>query len=537
MGKHFSFNKDQFNYLKERVESKFRKLAVEDNKSEYYGSGDGYDPYPIDDPKYRKGQGRKSLKYAMLQDAEVKKYIAYRSNKKFVAFIEADIEAFGKSFNGNNFAKKCYEIQQKKIIGIQEIDYGNVYLLYIGVCSFSESIQTDIYDKFLEDYEISKLQAFIGDDIDIIEAVEETKEKQLPKDPNKVIEYIAYYYSYIKHNIRDFDLEIDYNLNAKNKFNVKERRFHDNESLPEYDGYGYIAEQKLQIILKHIENKADKLNITLDSGKEPWRKDLMIGSIMGVSAQILSLTVSMEVVVLRKGSIDTVQLDMVKRYLFLNRKSFVIQDPPINISTLSYRQDLVRDLEYLVGHYRLWQFDENCSDIIESHFHIDAQFNAICRTKQYYVDAYDEQICLLKINDNHTTGRNIFVTTYSNEQAGMLKTNLIANIIFKPFKPFRKEAQELTKGILIVHGREENLLLKRAVIFQRVSNAASVQIGCHPIEYILKRVENDVSLKKMLDTLIEAETHDAKLVLDSYYGIKGKQIQKDKTGDFDSLAL
>ncbi|MBL7815688.1 MAG: hypothetical protein JNL70_11785 [Saprospiraceae bacterium] len=514
MSRHLPFNREEFNYLFQKIEQKFRKLKEDDKKSEYFGHGKGYEPYPIiKDKDFKEGQGKASLKYAMLQDSEVKKYLAKYQDKSLENLTEGDIESFGKTFYGVNLEKKYKDIKKDELVGIQEVHYGNIYLLYAGVCSFEESLKIDIYAKFIADFRTSK----------------EDKDS-VGKDMGKVIDYKSYYYSYFEHKIKDFDIKIDYNLDEEGKYYAEEQYFHNNEAHPLYKGYAYVAEQKLQIVVRNRDNEADKLNITLDSGKEPWRKDIMIGSLSGISAQQNSPLLSMEIVVVpvSKGY-DNVHLDIIKRYLFLNRKSFIVREPPFNITTLTYRGENIRDLSYLVGNYRLWRFDEKYSSIVESHFQLDNQFNAICKTKQYETDSFDNQICLLRFNNNKKAGTTVFITTYSNEDAGMLATSLISNIILKPFQLYGNEEHRIAKGALIVHGRETDGLLKRAIIFQRVDDPAEIEVGCHPIADILKRVEEEKGkrgLKKALDLLIDTELRDVRDILDSYVSIK-KELDTD----------
>lgn len=536
MAKNLTFTQDEFRYLFSRIEDEYgKRIDVDTNASAFFGYGPTYDPYPLDEEVTLTSPQKESLKFVMLEEAEVWKYLEdipgwWGEYKKQDDKNPQKKELGRKSkFNGQQLQKKYDLIFNKKIsdVRIEDTPYANAYIIYSGICRAEDAKKGDALKKFKEEYEKY-----------LVRLKEPSEEKIAGGDSminSKKIQYKCYYYSYSDtnpHKIKSFVLTIDYGQkflrNDLVHYHAEENDFHDYAEYPKsFTGTAYkkVDEVKLHVLL---EENGDKIDMILNSGKEPLKRDFMVGSLMGISSVGECPPLSMEVIAVENNpSLLTEQnLILIHRYLNLNRRSFVIASGyPDSIDDLTHRGKMVKDLDSLCGDYRLWRFDETYSEIIESHFQLDPYFNAVCNTLQFDDRKYNTQIGLLKLNYDDKIGNSVFITTFSSG-ARLTTARMLSSILLRPVwhqsLPGKAQNENMVaEGVMITRGRTQpDLMLKRAIIFQKVHSPKDIVIGSHSIKKILERVTADTQLKSALDKLLELEFMEINNIMLRYIEVK-----------------
>jgi hypothetical protein len=212
------------------------------------------------------------------------------------------------------------------------------------------------------------------------------------------ITYNCYHYSFSDHVVYPFQLTIFYKeqsskKNALKDIYVEQQGFHDNKNTPKLIGWANEKEKKLYINLRSKNEYSDnshRIDLIINSGKDPEFNDIMRGVLTSVSARETSNIMTTEVILV-KNDLDINNLD-IKRYLFWQRRNFWINPRPLHLDRLQ-----VRDLSFdyfsdIIGFWRAWSFDRN-SNIIETLFYIRKDFQLTRYLNFYKSSNYNIQKC------------------------------------------------------------------------------------------------------------------------------------------------
>lgn len=316
-----------------------------------------------------------------------------------------------------------------------------------------------LYTKKTANYDKDDLPITIGDPYNVIVPLYiggfEDLDTFIKAKGEKVewIEYTGFYYSFLRHEIRKYFVGIKYDIQksddqySREKYEVWEQGFHDDNTNPKYNGYAYKLGGKLHLVLDRTRGSKskiliDKLKMIFDSGGNPETHDVMKGSILAVSAaQIGNPLLNTETVLIKNEYINKHSSDKkvaltllnVERYLHLHRCHFWIRPQKINLERMVIKRDIsVDQLSHLIGIYRVWRFDEDYN-IVQSKLIIKENYESYCHNRVYGKSIFDKQVCLLRIN-NHSelASKTICISTHPN-----IGTGIISYIILKFIEEFK----------------------------------------------------------------------------------------------------
>ncbi len=283
--------------------------------------------------------------------------------------------------------------------------------------------------------------------------------------------YTGYYYSYLKHQINEYRLKIDYTQSPDypgvphQKFTAEEEGYHDNLSEPIYEGYGYVQKGKLQLVLFRGTDAAeeDRLRILFESGDNPSENTAMRGAVLAVSSYTGRPISSAETVVVKENGNTIYPEDRlrIKRYLLLHRNNFRVNAKTLNLQIMEAKGISVDILRHFVGVWRVFRYDGEFQSVSRSFLIVTADYRITCITDAYAQNNMNEQVCLPNVTTDRELGTpSITLDCYPKEGAKRIST-----LAFKV--PTSKDTH--VEGVMLLLGQEGDPPMMRAAILEKAS--------------------------------------------------------------------
>lgn len=505
MARRINFNGETFTFLFRRIFFKAtgikKDMTNQDIKDYIEGKGEGAffgnkSPASEDDECYPK-PGEKNgfyiddigtpplkanLKTWILENKEVKNILKRQfdkvRNQKLSSKTTPPNEMHTKyQFQGRRL-HELYKVlfdKDKSLTKGSSNFYGEVFLKYVGFDSEFD----------LENELNSNLQRTPNGETNSLEATKETTK----------IEYCGYFYSFIKHDISNFYLEIDYSKSPI--LQIRQIGFHDHDLNP-YNGTGELKDDGKIFVSLSQEKTHRKFEIIVDSGMNPAREKAMLCSILTISTY--NKVVSIEGIIVKSEvleSDDRIELN-IKRYLFLHRYCFRLQGPKLNLYNLHVRQINIHDLKEMVGTFRVWRFDNNFN-IVQSKMVINEFYRGFCYTNQYDGEEsnYNIQYCVLSVTNHSRENRSLCITTYP---TGI--TEVISQIVLKVLEP--KEV--LTAGVMTLTNQYVGFPSSRAIAILKEKEVSNIELKTIENDKIEQEIEGDSKLTDLHKILMHIQT-------------------------------
>lgn len=352
-------NRAAFKLLKEKVEEKVKKEYL----LEYHHPPKMYQIYGL--PKHK--EDIHTIKHYLLNDKNVKNYY-----KKHFGNYTPDIRA---SYLYQKF-KKDYEKEERATIELSDI-YKEIFFIYIG----------ETENKIEEE----------------AKKISEVRDSSQPSpESDGKITYSCYYYSFVSHRVKKFNLTIDYN-NKK----VEEQGLHDHDNQVVYSGK--LSEKNKHLFIDLFSDSGDELKIIIFKGRKNANKNrIMLGTYLGVSANEYLITA--QFIMIKETEENTDALEVIERYLMLERYNFWTRDKIINdVNELKVRNLEVNFISHMVGNYRIWRYDDH-NNIIQSKMTIGKNYECKIETP-IHLDEDKPLIGLLRIS-NKTGYPRLIISTH-----------------------------------------------------------------------------------------------------------------------------
>jgi len=237
-------------------------------------------------------------------------------------------------------------------------------------------------------------------------------EKQEREKPG-LLEYHGYFYSFYQHKILKFSLWA--NLSSKD-IQVEVQGLHQEEYVDiKYKGRGRKKNNFIFIDLTaNRDGYEDELKFIVYTGNvnEP---SLMLALFMGISTR--SCPMAGEVVLVKSGRFDAIDIVSIKRYLMLKCSRIRIRN--VNFgdpSDLRVKGQPVSLVQNMVGSYWVWNFDGH-GNIMQSKYEIKDDYTSYFYTKAYG-DNENDQVCLLSISN--VVNRRLCMSSHPKEGTGVI---------------------------------------------------------------------------------------------------------------------
>lgn len=445
---------------------------VDKNASAYFGFRE-HDPFPVDEAVVASNANTSSsLKKAMVEDPKIFAYLTEifkRDIPKNKWKEGLDARHF---FNGQNLYNKYKEIykEHSEECTLQD-PYASVYAMYAGydnLTSFQNSISN-----------IAKTSS-----------------------PPRTTEYRAFFYSYIKHDIREFRLQIDW---SKQPFEIRQRGFHDFNLEPEYVGFGILVQDKIHAMVKD-EVSGDRMNLIISSGFEPEEQQAMLCTVQAVSSHKGRSPMCCEaMLVLDNLPLSVTEETRIKRFLFLHRYNFKVKGEELALDFLEAKRRDVDMIDYLSGfHYRVWHFDEDYN-IVQSVMTINAYYKATFYTALYHRDILNEQVCLIEINVSDALRSQTLCISTHPKKGAMIVSYMMLNL------PSHEKSNVLG-GIICLTGQGYPAVRSIAMVKDsRIKNGFDKELlRSFSFEQAEKEANNDPLLRPLFERLLEEEKRNTK---------------------------
>ncbi len=416
-----------------------------------------------------------NLKTKILEDEAVKAYLKEK-------FAQRRKDPANKVYTKHKFhGKRLYDLYSElfgqgpdKEKGSSSL-YGQVFLIYGGFHS-----QDELEEAHKE--ELDKIK--------------------LVRRPSNKINYKGYFYSFPHFDVKEYDLDIEFC--NRPQLTVTLTKFDNHYTIETYTGLGIFQNGERKIYLNLVEqNTGSKLRMTLVTGSAPESQPTFISCIQAVSP--FGQVIDMESVLVKKqyAEANNSLVTDVKKFLILHRNAFRLQSPPLNLRRLTVRNVDVRELDELIGTFRVWRFDENF-DIVQSKLVINEYYRTVCLTDHYngrqHLEAYKKQYCSLSITKHLLGNSTLCITSYP-----IGSTEIVSTIVVKI--PEREEL--ITGGVLTLTNYQEGFPSGKALAMMKEENDG------FPLKTIKKseieKIKNtDRNLAMLGDTLFQ--------IRDSMYG-------------------
>lgn len=330
----------------------------------------------------------------------------------------------------------------------------------------------------------------------------------IEKRSSTATQYKGYYYSFKHHEVRDFDLLINYNLKPNipgvqiQDFYVEERGFHDSQENPIYEGYSYLLEGKLQLIL-WSRKAGDRLRIILESGDNPEENKAMRGAVLAVSSAPGRPLSNAEIVVVKEQENPMDERDKlrIKRYLFMHRYNFRIRTQSLNLKRMDAKGEPADIMRHFVGVWRGYRYNLDYSKILPSILWVREDYRIICLNNNYDRENLNEQVCLPNITiDSELNTRTICIDCFPKEGAKII-SSMMLNV------PSIND-KGVVSGVITLVGQDGAFpSMKALILFRDVDLEKRIANQTYPVlilkDTLLKSVESPISKteKKALDKI------------------------------------
>jgi len=301
------------------------------------------------------------------------------------------------------------------------------------------------------------------------DSVEELKKQITPQAPlspgerreKKSVRYQGFFYHFHKHEVQSFELSIDYASTPL--LPVEQRKFHNGiDGAPLYGNGELNTDGKIYASLVQ-KNTQRRIELIIESGNHPQGEEAMLCSIQTISNY--NRVVVMEAVIVKTEVIkeNPSLVTEIKRYLFLHRYCFRLQEPPLNLKNLAARKVFVKAIDQMVGAFRVWSFDEEFN-IIQSRMVINEYYRALHFTRQYEGDQvhFNKQYCILKVTNHLHGNSSLCITTHPDGS-----TEIIAQIVLKVLDRKHKEKAKITGGVMSLTNHKEGFPAGRAIVLMK----------------------------------------------------------------------
>lgn len=330
-------------------------------------------------------------------------------------------------------------------------------------------------------------------------------------------EYVGYYYSYAHHEIKTFNLSIDFKREpnfegvSHQEYFVKEQGFHDNPDNPIYEGYGYRLEGKLQLILWN-KHDGDRLRIILESGDNAIDQTIMRGSVQAVSSGPGRPLSALEVVVTRKDTemVSTKDEVRIKRYLMLHRYNFIIKTEAIGLKSMKARGTSVDIMRHFVGVWRAYRYDEKYSQITSALIWVNDDYRIACLNNYYEdQDNFNEQVCMPNVTiDDELNTRTIHLECYPKIGAKIISSMMLD-------LPSSSE-KSIIEGVITLVGRNGKFPSSRGIILDRDELLEKKVFELNDYEsqrlFLKKELDTKINIKpKIKSKLNEIEDYNTRV--------------------------
>ena len=439
MTKRVELNGHEFKIIFRKIQevywNKVDYKEIAKNKSRFFGY-DNKDPYESGNEKPTEN----SLKKAIVENEDIAAYLQKHFSK---TRKKGDFKVL---YNGKHlyslyhfFLDDSGNIKDEtKTKGLEE-PYLTVYLMFSGIESYGE---------------LKKL-------------VRDKREDEARKV--ETIELKGFHYSYSRHGIHQFELTISFD--GENKYDVEQKGFHNKKGPPPiYRASGCsIIEKKLHAELTHKETN-DKFKIIINSGDNPFDKEVMLCSILAISSRAGGEPLCIEGVLLKNDDelINDYELS-IKRFLSLHRYSFRVRVGNISLNKLRASNVDVNAIDHLVGKWRVWRLDEKGKNVIQSVLYIEDDYRAYCYNddRSYSQINNKIQVCLIQITiDNVLKSRTLCITTHPYNG-----TDVIGFVMLKiPSKEGRKKTRQTSGGTVSLIGRQDRYSFSRPIAIWKDDN-------------------------------------------------------------------
>lgn len=474
MARRHKLSASEFTHLFEKILAKHLGRVdlneVDKNASAFFGFRE-HDPFPADDaalPVNNSG----SLKKAMVEDPKIFDYLTVIFKRdipknKWIAGLDAR-----HFFNGQNLYNKYKEVYKERVkeCTLQE-PYASVYAMYAG------------YDN---------LAAF----------QKASSGTERSATPARMTNYRAFFYSYMKHDIREFRLQIDW---SKEPFELRQKGFHDFNQEPEYVGHATLLQDKMHALLKD-EVSGDQMKLVISSGFEPEQREAMLCAVQAVSSYKDRNPMCCEAMLIREDHPLTAAEELrIKRFLFLHRYNFKIKGNEITLDLLEAKRRDVDMIDYLSGHYyRTWRFDENYN-IVQAVMHVNDYYRATCYTTQFHRDILNEQVCLIEVNVSDALRSQTLCISTHPKKGAMVISYMMINLP-------ESGNSDVMSGIICLTGQGHPAMRSVAMMKdERIgANFDRDILKNFPFEQAEQEVNKDPRLRPLFEKLLEEEQRNTK---------------------------
>lgn len=445
--------------------------AVEKNASAFFGFRE-HDPYPADEAASSPLQNAHSLKKAMVEDPKIFRYLTdifKRDIPKDKWKAGLDARHF---FNGQNLYNKYREVYKERVkeCTLQE-PYASVFAMYAGYDGLA------VFQK-----------AHSG---------AENSDRSM-----RLTHYRAFFYSYLKHDVREFRLQIDWTAEP---FEIRQKGFHDFNQEPEYAGTATLVQGKVHAVVMD-NNSGDQMKLVISSGFEPETREAMLCAVQAVSSYKDRNPICCEAVLVRDDHALTPSEEVrIKRFLFLHRYNFKIRDTEVTLDLLEAKRRDVDMIDYLAGHfYRVWQFDENYN-LVQCVMHINDYYRATCYTTQYHRDILNEQVCLIEINVSDALRSQTLCISTHPKKGAMIISYMMLNLP-------ERSSSDILGGIICLTGQGHPAV--RSIAMMKDERLAADFdrniLRSFPFGQAEQEVKNDRRLTPLFEKLMEEERRNSK---------------------------
>jgi|GEM_PF-4501821 len=476
MARRHKLSANEFTQLFEKILEKhlgrIDLTQVDKNASAYFGFRE-HDPFPVDEAVVVSNlNASNSLKKAMVEDPKIFAYLTEifkRDIPKSKWKEGLDARHF---FNGQNLYNKYKEIykEQSEECTLQD-PYASVYAMYAGYDNLA------VFQKSISS--IARLSF-----------------------PPRISEYRAFFYSYIKNDIREFRLQIDW---SKQPFEVRQKGFHDFNLEPEYTGTGFLIQDKIHATVKD-ESSGDRMNLIISSGFEPEEQQAMLCTVQAVSSHKGRSPICCEAMLVLDNKPLSHSEDLrLKRFLFLHRYNFKVKGEEIALDFLEAKRRDVDMIDYLSGYYyRVWHFDEEYN-IVQSVMNINNYYKATFYTALYHRDILNEQVCLIEINVSEALRSQTLCISTHPKKGAIIVSYMMLNL------PSHEKSNVLG-GIICLTGQGYPAVRSIAMVKDETieSGFNKELLKSFSFEQAEKEANNDPFLRLLFERLMEEEMRNTK---------------------------
>ena len=444
---------------------------VEKNASAFFGFRE-HDPFPVDDADSSSSNNSVSLKKAMVEEPKIFDYLTgifKRDIPKNKWTPGLNARHF---FNGQNLYNKYKEVFKERVkeCTLQE-PYASVYAMYAG------------YDSLAAFQKVS-LQT------------------ERTVQPSRMTDYRAFFYSYMKHDIREFRLQIDW---SKEPFEVRQKGFHDFNQEPEYVGSATLVQDKMHALVKD-EVSGDQMKLVISSGFEPEEREAMLCAVQAVSSYKDRNPMSCETMLVRADHPLTPAVVLrIKRFLFLHRYNFKIKGDEVTLDLLEAKRRDVDMIDYVAGYYyRTWRFDENYN-LVQAVMHINDYYRVTCYTSHYHRDILNEQVCMIEVNVSDALRSQTLCISNHPKKGAMIISYMMLNL------PERGNS-DVFSGIICLTGQGHPAVRSIAMMKDEQLDADFDRgiLKSFPFEQAEHEVNKDLRLRPLFEKLLEEEQRNTK---------------------------